>query len=126
MNPTSPTNPTPASAGRWVDICAYDQLEPERGVCALVAGRQVAVFRSHDGSLYALSNYDPYGRAYVLSRGIVGDRAGVPVVSSPMHKHVFDLRTGECLDPGGDGTSDTKVSAYPVRCRAGRVEVAPA
>ena len=37
-------------------------------------------------------------KASVLARGIVGTRGDVPFVASPMHKHAFDLRTGQCLD----------------------------
>lgn len=83
---------------RWTPVCRYADLLPERGVCALVEGRQVAIFRTHDGEVHALSNYDPIGKAFVLSRGIVGTRGETPTVASPLYKHVFDLRTGRCLD----------------------------
>ncbi len=102
----------------WTSICEYDLLLPERGVAALVEGAAVAVFRIHDGTLYALDNVDPCSGASVLSRGIVGTRAGAPTVSSPMHKQAFDLRTGECLDSPG-----VRVRTFPVRCRSGVVEV---
>jgi nitrite reductase (NADH) small subunit len=36
-----------------------------------------------------------------MSRGIVGSRGDAPTVASPMHKQVFDLRTGICLDAMG-------------------------
>ena len=48
-----------------------------------------------------MSNLDPYSGAHVISRGIVGTRGAVPTIASPMHKQVFDLRTGECLDSQG-------------------------
>src|SRR5829696_2263259 len=102
----------------WTAVCRYADLLPERGVCALVAGRQVAVFRTHDGELYALSNYDPVGRAFVLSRGIVGTRGGLPTVASPLYKHVFDLRTGQCLDD-----PSVAVPVVAVRCTDDVVEV---
>ena len=102
----------------WTPICPYERLEPERGVAALVAGTQVAVFRTHDGELLAISNFDPHGRANVLSRGIVGTRGDAPTVASPLHKQVYDLRTGRCLDLPG-----VEVATYPVRCRDGMVEV---
>jgi nitrite reductase (NADH) small subunit len=102
----------------WTPICEYSVLLPERGVAALVDGAAVAVFRTHDGTLYALDNVDPCSGASVLSRGIVGTRAGAPTVSSPMHKQAFDLRTGECLDQPG-----VSVRTFPVRCRSGVVEV---
>ena len=107
------------TAPRWVPVCAYDALPPERGVCALVGGRQIAVFRTHDGALFALSNRDPFSGAYVLARGIVGSRGGRPTVASPMYKQVFDLATGRCLDDPAVG-----VPTYPIRRAGARVEVA--
>jgi nitrite reductase (NADH) small subunit len=103
----------------WVTVCPIARLQPERGVAALVGGAQVAVFRTHDGDLYALDNLDPMSGANVLSRGIVGSRGDAPTVASPMHKQAYDLRDGHCLDATG-----VTVRTYPVRCRDGMVEVA--
>jgi nitrite reductase (NADH) small subunit len=102
----------------WVSVCRYDRLEPERGVAAYVNGIQVALFRVHDGRLYAIGDRDPFSGACVLSRGIVGTRGEVPTVASPMHKQVFDLGTGRCLD-----TPDVSVPTYGVRCVDGAVQV---
>ncbi|MEV4318573.1 nitrite reductase small subunit NirD [Actinocrispum sp. NPDC049592] len=100
-------------------VCPLDRLLPYRGVAALLPGGvQVALFRTGDGNVYALSNIDPYSRAAVLSRGIVGDRGGVPVAVSPMHKNAFDLRTGVCVDD-----PDVSVEVFPVRVDAGMVLV---
>lgn len=82
-------------------VCRLDAIEVEGGVAALVDGEAVAVFRTYDGELFALSNYDPFSQASVLARGIIGSRGGVPFVASPIHKQPFDLRTGECLDDPG-------------------------
>lgn len=92
---------TPAPADRvrsWTEVCEVGRIVPDTGVCALVDGVQVAVFRLRDGSVHALSNIDPFSGAAVLSRGIVGDRKGIPMVASPLYKQAFDLRTGQCLD----------------------------
>ena len=56
-------------------VCRLDQIEVEGGVAALVDGVAVAIFRTHDGNVHAISNYDPGGRASVLARGIVGTRS---------------------------------------------------
>jgi nitrite reductase (NADH) small subunit len=82
-----------------VPVCRLADLQPERGVAALLpGGTQVAVFRTHDGDVHAVANIDPFSGAAVLSRGIVGDQGGVPVVVSPIYKQAFDLRTGRCVD----------------------------
>ena len=102
----------------WSLVCRFDDLQPERGVAALIGEEQVALFRTFDGSLYAIGNQDPFTGAFVLSRGIVGSRGDVPTVASPLHKQVFDLRTGSCLD---DEAAHVRV--FPVRHRDGQVEV---
>lgn len=70
----------------------------EGGVAALVAGRAIALFRTYDGNVHATCNYDPWSRASVMSRGIVGSKGDVDYVASPMHRQAFDLRSGTCLD----------------------------
>jgi nitrite reductase (NADH) small subunit len=104
--------------GKWVEICTYDAIYPDTGVCALIDGRQVAVFRLSDGTLHAVSNHDPFSGANVLSRGIVGDRSGEPKVASPVYKQTFNLRTGVCYENG-----DVRLDVYRVRRRRGVVEV---
>jgi nitrite reductase (NADH) small subunit len=106
---------------RWTAVCPYTRLEPERGVAALVNGAQVAIFRTHDGELFAIGHRDPICGAHVMARGIVGSRGDALTVASPMYKQVYDLRTGECLDVPG-----VRVPVYPVRLAAGMVEIATA
>jgi nitrite reductase (NADH) small subunit len=105
---------------RWTAVCPYLRVEPERGVAALVRDEQVAVFRTHDGRLFAISNQDPISGAYAMSRGIVGSRGSTPMVASPLHKQVYDLRTGQCLDIPG-----VTVPIYGIRCRDNVIEVGP-
>jgi nitrite reductase (NADH) small subunit len=63
-------------------------------------GTQVALFRLDDGSLRAIGNVDPFSGAAVMSRGIVGDRAGRACVQSPIKKQAFAFDDGSCLDDG--------------------------
>jgi nitrite reductase (NADH) small subunit len=109
---------TARDAQVWTTLCRLDALTPERGVAALVGDRQVAVFRTFDDALYAVGNIDPFSGAAVLSRGIVGDRGGEPTVASPLHKQVFSLASGRCLDHAA-----VAVPTYPIRLRDGIVEV---
>jgi nitrite reductase (NADH) small subunit len=108
----------------WTPVCRLVELEVERGAAALVNGQAVAVFRTHDDSVYALGNQDPFSRAGVLARGIVGTRAldgeEVPFVASPMHKQAFDLRTGRCLDE-----DSVAVASYEVQVVEGVILVGP-
>ncbi|MEZ0071078.1 nitrite reductase small subunit NirD [Planotetraspora sp. GP83] len=112
---------SPLSGGLWTPVCPYADLLPERGAAALVGTRQVAVFRTFDGDLYAVGNRDPFSGACVMSRGIVGTRNGEPTVASPMHKQVFSLVTGVCLDDPAKA-----VPTYPIRVTDGTVEVSVA
>jgi nitrite reductase (NADH) small subunit len=104
----------------WTTACRYDHLIPGRGVGVLLDdGSQAALFRLDDGAVHAIGNVDPFSGAAVLSRGIVGDRAGRAMVQSPILKQAFALDDGACLD-------DERVSVpvYPVRVTAdGRIEV---
>lgn len=106
---------------QWVTVCALDDLVVDRGACVLVDGRQVAVFRVSPGDrVHAISNFDPFSSAYVMSRGIVGSRGEVAKVASPMYKQSFDLTTGRCLDDPA-----VEVEVFAVRCVDGVVQVRP-
>ena len=78
-------------------VCRIDDILDNTGVCALVGGEQVAVFRV-DEKIYAIGNRDPFSGANVLSRGIVGDINGELVVASPVYKQHFSLLTGRCIE----------------------------
>ena len=84
-------------ASRWQHVCALDDIYPDSGVCALIEGQQVAVFRVH-GGVHALGNHDPISGVNALARGIVGDLGGELVVASPLFKQHFSLITGRCLE----------------------------
>jgi nitrite reductase (NADH) small subunit len=110
---------TPRTAApQWQRVCRLDELEVDRGAAALVHGQAVALFRLADGDVYALGNHDPYAKASVMARGIVGRRGEVPYVASPAHRHAFDLRSGVCLDD-----RHVSVPAYDVQVIDGAVFV---
>jgi nitrite reductase (NADH) small subunit len=114
------------SGMRWESACRLDQLQPGRGVAALLGDRQIALFRlvgdtgGPDGAavVHAIDNIDPISGAAVLSRGILGDRQGRPVVASPVYKQAFCLETGRCLDEPGQ-----EVEVFSVRVTNGWVQV---
>ncbi|ADG74670.1 nitrite reductase (NAD(P)H), small subunit [Cellulomonas flavigena DSM 20109] len=126
-------------ATTWLTVCRLADLAPERGAAALVPDEvdgapvltQVALFRLLDGTVRAVQQHDPFSDAHVLARGIVGTRRidgeDVPTVASPMHKQVFDLRTGTCLDPAGKTPAEGRspdLRTWPVQVVDGEVRVA--
>lgn len=108
----------PSITTTWKTVCTLEDILPNTGVCALVNGQQVAIFRVGQDQLYAIDNYDPFSKAYVLSRGIVGDRNGISKVASPIYKQNFNLKTGECLD---DPTVTIRI--FAVQLVEGQVQV---
>lgn len=108
------TSPTSA-----VQVCHVDQLDIERGVAALVHGRQVALFRLADGSIHAVDHRDPATGANVVARGLLGTTTeGEWFVASPLHKQRYSLVDGRCLtDPA------LSLAVHRVQVSAGVVEV---
>ena len=113
------TTADPTSDTPWTPVCKLSDILPGGGVCALVGGRQVAVFLVA-GRVFALSNFDPFTRANVLSRGLTGSytESGRQryKVASPLLKHAFDLETGMCLSH-----PSVNIPAYAARTQDGRV-----
>ncbi|MEB7539974.1 nitrite reductase small subunit NirD [Pantoea anthophila] len=104
---------------QWHPVCALTQILPATGVCALVNGEQIAIFRPRDDEqLYAISNIDPFAGASVLSRGIIAEHQDALWVASPLKKHRFRLSDGVCMED-----ASRNVAAWPVRVNAGQVEV---
>jgi len=103
----------------WTAVCAAEDILPDTGVCALVEGRHVAVFRLGAERFFAIDNVDPKSGASVLSRGLLGNLGERLVVASPLYKNHFDLATGECLE-----ASEHSVRAHAVRVELGQVLVA--
>lgn len=104
----------------FIDVCAVDDITPDTGVAALIGDLQIAIVRVGDGDdqIFALGNYDPFSHAFVIARGIVGDRGGIPKIASPIFKQSFDLTTGQCLDD-----AEVRIPTYPTRVRDGRIAV---
>jgi nitrite reductase (NADH) small subunit len=115
---TSPAGARGSSTEEWQPVCRVAELAVERGATALVHGQAIAIFRTQGDQVYALGNHDPFAKASVIARGIVGTRGGIPFVASPSHKHAFDLRSGRCLDD-----DHVSIPAYDVRIVEGVVLV---
>ncbi|MCK5881547.1 MAG: nitrite reductase small subunit NirD [Sinobacterium sp.] len=85
----------------WNNVCTLNDIVANGARCALIDGEQVAIFRiQKDGEdqLFALSNFDPFSKANVMSRGLVGSIGDTLVVTSPIYKEHFNLITGQCIE----------------------------
>lgn len=104
----------------WITVCDESDLIAGTGLCALLGEEQVAIFKTRkDKKIFAVSNYDPIGKANVLSRGITGSLGEAVVVASPLYKQHFNLATGECLED-----SEQSIKTYSVRIESGKVQLA--
>lgn len=104
----------------WVNVCQIEEIIPGTGVCALVNGKQVALFRPRaDHHVFAISNMDPYAQSNVLSRGLIVEHQNEFWVASPLKKQRFNLVTGACME-----NEQFNIEAFPVRVTDGTVEVA--
>lgn len=103
----------------WQNICELDDINRNTGVCALHNGEQIAIFRvGSDDQLFALQNFEPFGEANVLSRGLIGDVAGQLVVASPLYKQQYCLESGKCLED-----ESVILQTYMVRQHQGKVQL---
>lgn len=104
---------------KWIQVCELDKIYPSTGVCALVDGKQVAIFRpSEESEVYAVNNMDPFARSNVLSRGVICEHQEQLWVASPLKKQRFNLLDGSCLD-----NSEVSIEAYKARVKDGQVEI---
>ena len=83
----------------WFDLCSINDLVDNSGVCALLKEQQIALFYlATEQKVYAVGQYDPFGHANVMSRGIIGSKQGQLFVASPLYKQHFLLEDGRCLE----------------------------
>jgi len=100
-----------------MDICSVTDLLEDAGIAALIDEEQVALFYvKKTEQVFALSNYDPFSEANVMSRGIIGSIGDDLVVASPIYKQHFNLATGQCVED-----ASVSIDSYPVRINNGRV-----
>lgn len=103
----------------WQKVCDIKKITPGTGVCALVNGEQVALFRPYqDEQVFAIHNMDPFSKSNVLSRGIICEHQGELWVASPLKKQRFSLNDGRCLED-----EKVNIAAYEVRVTDGIVEM---
>ena len=101
----------------WVDVGHVSDFPVDGGATIQRGKVQIAVFNfTSRGEWYASQNMCPHRKAFVLSRGMIGDAAGAPKVACPMHKKTFSLETGESLQG-----EEYSIRTFPVKIEDDRV-----
>jgi nitrite reductase (NADH) large subunit len=109
---------------RWVRVASVSDFPADGGATIKYGQTQIAVFNfASRGEWYASQNMCPHKKAFVLSRGILGDAAGEPKVACPLHKKTFSLNSGKSLQG-----EEYRIRTFPVKVEAGEVylELPPA
>lgn len=109
---------SPASR-EWVQVGLVDDFPVDGGATIKHGKSQIAVFNfASRGEWYASQNMCPHKKAFVLSRGIVGDTHGTPKVACPLHKKTFSLEDGTSLQG-----EEYHIQTFPVKVEEGKVYV---
>ena len=83
---------------QWVKVGNVSDFPYDGGAAIKYGKTQIAVFNfASRGEWYATQNMCPHKKAFVLSRGIIGDAQGTPKIACPLHKKTFCLESGACL-----------------------------
>ena len=97
------------TTAQTVRLGPVEQVPPGQGLCFVVGGREIAVFRMRDGRLFAAQNRCPH-REGPLADGLAGDGR----VICPFHAWAFDLASGK-------GPSGACLTTYAVRAVEGQL-----
>ena len=110
-----------STVNNWITVCSDTDLVTNSGVCALLNEQQIALFKiksANNEQLFAVSNWDPIGKANVLYRGLLGSVQDSKVIISPLYKQRYCLESGQCLDDAA-----LKLIVYPVRIEQNQVQL---
>ncbi|UZO80026.1 nitrite reductase small subunit NirD [Aquimarina sp. ERC-38] len=103
----------------WFKAATTLDFPENGGACIKYKDKQIAVFNfARKNKWYACQNICPHKMEMVLSRGMIGDQAGIAKVACPMHKKTFSLENGENLN--GDLPP---IATYPVKIENNMVYV---
>ncbi|MCL7752605.1 nitrite reductase small subunit NirD [Polaribacter sp. Z022] len=95
----------------WFKAASVNDFPKDGGACVKYKDLQIAVFNfTRLNKWYACQNLSPEKQEMVLSRGMIGDHKGIPMVACPLHKKTFSLENGENLNGDLDA-----IATYPVK-----------
>lgn len=103
----------------WRAACRVNDIPEDGGACALIDGRQIAIFNfARRGEWYATDNECPHRQQMALARGMIGSQGDEPKVACPFHKKTFSLKTGRCLNDDG-----YQITTFPIKIADGMVYI---
>src|SRR5215217_879793 len=103
----------------WHIACEVSDIPEDGGGCALIDGKQIAIFNfARRGEWYATDNQCPHRQQMAVSRGMIGSHEGEPKVACPFHKKTFSLQSGQCLND-----DSYKINTFPVMVKENLVYI---
>lgn len=88
-----------AGPREWIRLGRASAVPENGGATFRYGHHQIAVFHfAQRGQWYACQNLCPHKQEMVLSRGLLGDTAGIPQITCPMHKKSFSLQDGHSIN----------------------------
>lgn len=106
---------------QWKLMCEQQDLIEGAGIAAMLDGQQIALFYVPEAEqqVFAISNWDPIGKANVLSRGLLANLKEQWTVASPLYKQHFELQSGACLEE-----TEISIPTWQAKLEQGKVFVA--
>jgi len=101
----------------FVEVARVEEVPPGTAAVIEVGGIQLALINV-DGSFFAVDNECTH-RGGFLGEGEINADSNQWAIECPLHGSVFDVRTGEVLNP----PALTPVRTYPVEVEDGAVKV---
>ena len=101
----------------FVAVAKVEDVPPGTATVVTVKDKQLALVNV-DGTLYAIDNECTHRGGY-LGEGEINPDWSEWAIECPLHASVFDVRTGETLNP----PATEPVRTYPVEVDAGVVKV---
>lgn len=98
----------------WTRVCHVDDVDIEDVACAVIGGREVAIYHDTDGSFHASDAYCTHERAK-LCEGLLMDG----VIECPRHGGQFRVSDGKALGP----PVIIDVQVFPVKVEDDEVHV---
>ena len=101
----------PTDVNVWFKAAPISAFPKDGGACVKYKDLQIAVFNfTRTNTWYACQNYSPQKGEMVLSRGMIGDHKGIPMVACPLLKKTYSFLDGSNLNGDLD-----PIAIYPVK-----------